>query len=351
MEAALLEELDQCWEDGGAENLLQSCRVLAQILKDLHPFQNHLKLSGPSLDGLYTCRPCRIHRVTSFQGVSARMLRKALNSVIPSSLQDITPRAQQYRDLCIHVARLLDTVQHERASNDLMEASVAEVAQHISFALSKPVFSSQAFDAGIRHRLLALIELNPAQLGLTPFMQLHQESLTDLQQYLQPGEHHSFQFDIQSVQMLGQPRLLSVNQTKGPFAIDNGVEEVFRFVTSEATSFLVWLRCLGHEEVKGRYMVNEPRCFSVSRLGEEGERAIYLLAGEVLAEEGNKMWLREGGNGWREELQAVAQRHSVQICDEGCLFRVTTSETESEVKFICRGRRLWATAQKGCEVL
>ncbi|KAL7835460.1 hypothetical protein SRHO_G00278070 [Serrasalmus rhombeus] len=351
VEAVLLKELEQCWEEGGGENLLQSIRLLAQILRDLHPLQNHLKLSGP-VDGLYTCRLSRIHRVTSFQGISARVIRKALNSVIPASVhQDLMPRAQQYRDVCLKVARLLHTVQPERGISDFTDAPIAEVTQHICLVLSRPAFNSQAFDAGIRHRLLALIEFNPAQLGLGPLMQLHQETLSDLLHYLQPGEHHSFWFDVQSVRVLGQPRLLSVSSTRGLVAIDNGVEENFRFITSEATSFLVRLRCLGYEEAKGHFLVSEPHCFSASQLGEESQCAIRWLGGQILAEKENKMWMREGGSGWREELQTVAQRHSVQLFDEGCLFKVTTFEIECEVKFIYRCGRLWAKAQKGCEVL
>ncbi|XP_015461237.3 uncharacterized protein LOC103037721 isoform X2 [Astyanax mexicanus] len=351
VEADLLQELELCWEEGGAENLLQSIRVLAQILRDLYPFQDHFKLSGPSVEGLYSCRFSRIHRVTSFQGISARMIKKALNSVGPvSSHRDLTHRAQQYRDLCLQIARLLNTVQLERSSGELTNAPITNIIQHICLTLSKPSFNSRAFNAGIRHRLLTLTEFIPTQLCLGTLMQLHQETLSELQLYLQRGEHHNFQFDPQSVQILGLARLLSVSSARGPTAIDNGVEEDFRFVASEATSFLVRLRCLGYEEIKGFFEVSEPRCFLASQLGENGHHAIRWL-GDVLAEEENKIWIREGGTGWREELETVARRHSIQLCNEGCLFRVTTSQEECEVKFMYRAGRLWATAQKDCEVL
>ncbi|KAG9283331.1 hypothetical protein AMEX_G2088 [Astyanax mexicanus] len=351
VEADLLQELELCWEEGGAENLLQSIRVLAQILRDLYPFQDHFKLSGPSVEGLYSCRFSRIHRVTSFQGISARMIKKALNSVGPvSSHRDLTHRAQQYRDLCLQIARLLNTVQLERSSGELTNAPITNIIQHICLTLSKPSFNSRAFNAGIRHRLLTLTEFIPTQLCLGTLMQLHQETLSELQLYLQRGEHHNFQFDPQSVQILGPARLLSVSSARGPTAIDNGVEEDFRFVASEATSFLVRLRCLGYEEIKGFFEVSEPRCFLASQLGENGHHAIRWL-GDVLAEEENKIWIREGGTGWREELETVARRHSIQLCNEGCLFRVTTSQEECEVKFMYRAGRLWATAQKDCEVL
>ncbi|XP_060755814.1 uncharacterized protein LOC132867099 isoform X2 [Neoarius graeffei] len=305
LDTALLQELDQCWSEGGSENLLQSVRVLAQILRDLHLLDAGLHPSGP-VEGLYSCWT-RLHRVTSFQGVPVRAIRKVLNSVVAASTQqDATPQARQYRE---------------------------------------------AFDAGVWNRLMSLTEFNPAQLGLGPLMQLHQETLSNLKCYLQPSECHSFHFIVESVQMLGSPRLISVNSTRGAVAIDDGVEEVFCFKASEPASFLVRLNYLGYEKIKGRYEVHKPRCVRVSRLSEEGSRAIHSLGGEVLAEEDDKMWIRESGSGWWEELQCIALRYSVQLQEQGCCFMIMTSESECEVKFIYRRGRLWATPQTGCKVI
>ncbi|KAK3540993.1 hypothetical protein QTP86_008955 [Hemibagrus guttatus] len=280
VDMALLQELEQCLSEGGAENLLQSIRVLAQILRDLHPLHAEIHLSSP-VEGLYSCWS-PLHRVTSFQGVSVRAIRKVLNSVVAASTQQgATPRAQQYRE---------------------------------------------AFDAGIWNRLMSLTEFNPAQLGLGLLMQLHQETLSDLKQYLQPGECHNFHFVLKSVRMFGSPRLILMNSIKGPVAIDDGVEVDFYFKISEPASFL---------------------------LCEEGTRAINCLGGEVLAkyDEYDEMWIRESGSGWWEELQCIARRYSVQLQEQGCCFMITTSESECEVKFIYRRGRLWATPQRGCEVI
>ncbi|KAK3515521.1 hypothetical protein QTP70_024215 [Hemibagrus guttatus] len=352
VDMALLQELEQCLSEGGAENLLQSIRVLAQILRDLHPLHAEIHLSSP-VEGLYSCWS-PLHRVTSFQGVSVRAIRKVLNSVVAASTQQgATPRAQQYREVCVHVARLLDTMQVERSIRDFANSSIAQITQHIRLVLSGPAFNSQAFDAGIWNRLMSLTEFNPAQLGLGLLMQLHQETLSDLKQYLQPGECHNFHFVLKSVRMFGSPRLILMNSIKGPVAIDDGVEVDFYFKISEPASFLVRLHCRGYEKSKGLFEVHKPCCVRVSQLCEEGTRAINCLGGEVLAkyDEYDEMWIRESGSGWWEELQCIARRYSVQLQEQGCCFMITTSESECEVKFIYRRGRLWATPQRGCEVI
>lgn len=350
VDTALLQELEQCWSEGGTENLLQSVRVLAQILRDLHPLHAGLRISSP-VDGLYSCWT-RLHRVTSFQGVSVRAIRKVLNSVVAASTQqDLTPRARQYREVCVYVARLLDTVQTERSSRDFANSSIAQITQHIRLVLSGPAFNTKAFDAGVWNRLMSLTEFNPAQLGLRPLMQLHQETLSDLKLYLQPDDCHSFHYVLESVHMLGSQRLILVKSTRGPLAIDDGFEEDFYFKMSEPASFLVRLHCLGYEKSKGRFEAHKPRCVRISRLGEEGLRALHCLEGDVLAQEDDKMWIRESGSGWWEELQCIALRYSVLLQEQGCCFMIKTSESECEVKFIYRRSRLWATAQRGCEVI
>ncbi|XP_060717725.1 uncharacterized protein LOC132840233 [Tachysurus vachellii] len=350
VDLALLQELEQCWSEGGAENLLQSIRVLAQILRDLHSLHTGINLSSP-VEGLYSCWS-RLHRVTSFQGVSARAIRKVLNSVVPASTQqDSTPRARHYREVCVYVARLLDTMQAERSIRDFANSSIAQITQHIRLVLSGPAFNSQTFDAGIWNRLMCLTEFNPAQLGLGLLMQLHQETLSDLKHYLQPGECHSSHFVLESVRMFGSPRLISVNSTRGPVTIDDGVEVDLYFKISKPASFMVRLHCRGYEKSKGHFEVHKPSCVHISQLREEGTRAINCLGSEVLAQENDEMWIRESGSGWWEELQCIARRYSVQLQEQGCCFMIITSESECLVKFIYRRGRLWATAQRGCEVI
>lgn len=350
IEGPLLQEIEQCWTEGDAESLLQSVRVLAQVLKDLHPHQEGLQLSS-SVEGLFSCRPSRLHRVTSFQGVSSRVIRKALSSMVPStSDHDATLLARQYLEACVRIARLLEVVQPTRTTIDFSNAKVAAVTQHVRFVLSNPAFNSESFDAGIRHRLLSVLEFNPANLGIGSLMQLHQETLSDLQSYLQLGEHHNFQFILESVRIIGPAKLFSASRVHGPVAIDNGVEEILRFITSEPTSFLVRLHCLCYEEGRGRFKVCVPRCACIYLLKAEGLRDMQWCGGDVLVEVGGKVWVREGeGVGW-DELQALAQRHCAQIKDDGCCFKVKSAGLECEVKFIYRSGRLWAEPHRDCEV-
>ncbi|TSK98447.1 hypothetical protein Baya_5361 [Bagarius yarrelli] len=350
LDMALVQELEQCWREGGNENLHQSIRVLAQVLRDLHPLHAGIHLSSPA-EGLYSCWS-QLHRVTSFEGVSFRAIRKVLKCVVPADTQlEATPRVRHYKEVCVYVARLLDMVQAERSPQDFADFSITQITQHIRLVLSGPAFSSQAFDAGIWNRLLALTEFNPAQLGLGLLMQLHQETLSNFKRYLQPGESHSIHFVLDSVRMFGLPRLISVNSTKGPFVIDDGVEMNFNFKTSEPASFLVRLHYCGYEKSKGCFEVHKPFCVRASQISEAGRRAIHCLIGEVLAEEEDVMWIRESGSRWWEEMQCVAQSYSVQLQEQGCCFMIASSETECEVKFIYRRGRLWAMPQTGCEVI
>ncbi|XP_055038093.2 uncharacterized protein [Misgurnus anguillicaudatus] len=350
VEAALLQEMEQCWTDGDAESLLQSVRVLAQVLRDLHPRKEGLQLS-PSVEGLFFCKPSRLHRVTFFQGVSARVIRKALSSMAPSSSdQNLTALAKQYREVCVRIARLLKAVRPNKENIDLLNAPLSAVTQHVRFILADPAFSSEAFDAGVHHRLLSVLEFNPAHLGLGSLMRLHQDTLSELESYLQIGDHHNFQFVLESVRILGPAKLLSVRNVHGPVAIDSGVEEVLHFRTSEPTSFLVRLHCQCYEEGKGCFKVDFPRCMCVPMLKAEGMIENQWVGGNVLAEAGGKVWIREEERGGWDALQTLTQRHNAQIRDEGCCFKVKTSGLECEVKFIYRSERLWAESHRDCEV-
>ena len=71
-------------------------------------------------------------------------------------------------------------------------------------------------------------------------------------------------------QILGGAVLSYVGRVRGPVAIDNGIEEVLRFVASEPASFLVRVFCRGYDE--GKYFeVHEPRCVCVCIYTEHGQ--------------------------------------------------------------------------------
>ena len=54
VQAELLQELEECLTEGGTESLLQSIRVLAQVLRDLYPLQAGLRLSPPADGAVYS---------------------------------------------------------------------------------------------------------------------------------------------------------------------------------------------------------------------------------------------------------------------------------------------------------
>nr|XP_029482268.1 uncharacterized protein LOC115104960 isoform X1 [Oncorhynchus nerka] len=355
VETELLQELEECWADGGTESLLQSVTVLAQLLRDLHPLQDSLRLSPPEEGAVYPCRSRRLHRVTRFQGLPARVIRKALGHGALSKHPVPAGLPIQYRNLCLCITRLLDRVhpQESTTSIDLSKAPIATITQHICSTLARPAFGPQSFDAGVRHRVLSVVKYDPVRWGLFNLQELHKDTLLGLESYLKPGEHHSFQLVPEKVRIFGGPEIRWGERVRGPVAIDNGIEEVLQFVTSEPASFLISVSCRGYD--RGQYFeVHEPQCVRVSGLQEQGVGEVQGLGGTVLvlAVEGETVWMREERQG-REcgtELEQVSQRHSATLQDGGCCFRVTTPGTRCQVKFIYKTRRISAVAERDCEV-
>ncbi|XP_041923608.1 uncharacterized protein LOC121688220 isoform X1 [Alosa sapidissima] len=355
VDVSLLQELEECLRDGGAEAMGQSARVLAQILRDLHPQQHCLHLSPPQ-DGTYSCRPRKIHRITRFRGLLTRVIRKVGRSsgfsLSAAAIdQDEHLLTRQHREVCVRVARLLERVRPDGGATAHQGDSDAAITQHLKFTLSQEGFRAEVFDAGMRHRLLGMLEFSPARMGLGSLMQLHLETLAGLERYLQQGEHHSFQFAIESVRTLGGAQLCSVEHVRGPVAIDNGLEEVYCFMTSEPTSFLVRVCCRGYER-ECRFEVCNPQCVRLSQLDWATLQDTHRVTeGIVLAEEGGCVWVREGDMGWMEKLQVEMQRNRLQLNDQGCCFKVTSQESECKIKFIYKNGRISACAVTNCDIL
>lgn len=346
----LLQELEECLREGGAEALGQSVRALAQILRDLNPLQDCLHLSAPQ-EGIYSCRPSQLHRVTSFHGLPARVIRKAGGSSGLVFDPDVHSLPRQYREVCLRVLRLLERVCPGGSSVELQNAAEATITQHLKFTLSQEVFNIEVFDAGVRHRLLGILEFSPGQLGLQSLMQLHLETLSGLERYLQQGEHHSFQMVLESVRMFGGVQLCYVERTRGPVAIDHSMEVVFHFVTSEPASFLVRICCCGYERGH-RFEVHNPRCVCLSQLDWASLKDMQGdTDGIVLTEHGGSVWVREGSVGWMDKLQAVMQTNSWPLNDQGCCFKVTSCRSECEIKFIYRNGQISASTVTNCDVL
>ncbi|KAL1006520.1 hypothetical protein UPYG_G00073370 [Umbra pygmaea] len=341
----LLQELEECWAEGGTDNLLQSIRVLAQVLRNLHPLNDALCLSLPEEGNFYPCRPRRLHRVTRFQGLPSRTIRKALGHRGPSA--PTAPFASQYRELCLCITRLLNRVHPEDSTSsiDFSQAPIGIITQHILSTLERPAFGSQSFDAGVKHRIRAVVKHNPVQQGLPSLQDLHRETLSSLESYLKPGEQHSFQLVLEKVWIFGGAEIRWAERARGPVSIDNGIEEVLRFVTSEPASFIISVNCRGYD--RGRYFeVCEPWSVRLTGLGESEVQGLgsSLL---VLAAEGETLWVRQRDQGRGTELDQLRERH----WREGCCFRVSTPGTQCQVKFIYKTGRISAVAEKNCEVV
>lgn len=348
VEVSLLQELEECLRDGGAEALGQSVRVLAQILRDLHPVQDCFHLTLPQ-NGKYSCRPWKIHRITCFRGLLARVIRKA-GGDSGFSLTTAVFDPDVHRGVCVRVGRLLERVWPEGGSTEL-QGDTETITQYLKLTLAKEAFNPEAFDAGVKHRLLGILEFSPARLALKSLMQIHLDTLVGFEHYLQKGEHHSFKSAVESVQMLGGSQLCCVEYVRGPIAIDNGMEEVYSFVTSEPTSFLARICCHGYER-ESLFEVREPRCISLSQPDWETLEGVQgFTGGTVLAKEGGTVWVREGGGGWMSKLQVEVQRHNLQLNDQGCCFKITSHRSECEVKFIYKNGRISAHSVSNCDIL
>ncbi|RXM98338.1 hypothetical protein EOD39_13259 [Acipenser ruthenus] len=359
VDRAVIQELEDCWGEETAESYQQSLRILAQLLRDLFPLLDSVEFDGNLQGEIYRCKPRRLHRVTKFKGLPPRIIyrvltRKGAHSVSKDATGSVSRTAvtRQYKDICLKVANLLAKVSTEGNSKDLMQAEISDIIREIQLTLSKPEFTYDSFDAGIKLRLLSLVEFDPIALDIPALITLHWNTVSILAKYLKTSDRHAFQFNIEYVRM--QQCLASLQgicSVRDPVTIDNGVEEVFCFLTSGPALFLVCLHCRGYRDGK-YFMCNEPLCFQVFGLPETAMQEVESLGGKVLTVEKGKMWLREDcQEGLKTRLEAVSQSHSTLLQEGSCCFLVKSFSTECEVKFTFKNNKITATAEKNSEVL
>ncbi|XP_023700955.1 uncharacterized protein [Paramormyrops kingsleyae] len=344
-EAELLAELEECWDgECRARGLLQAVPVLAQLLRDLYPRRDSLQLLGPSHpQGMaVTCRPRMLRRVTRFSGVPHRAITRALVGLpLPSP-----SLALQYHTMCQAVTRLLErvcpTTQGITPPPDL--ALPSEAVRH---ALSQPAFGSDAFDAGMRQRLLALLEFDPAALELPSLLPLHKDTVRALKRYLLPAEHHGFLLHPLALWLpKGGAHLCWARSISGPVAIDDGLEETFRFCFSDATLALVCLCCHGYQDGQ-RFQAAEPRCIRVLGLGGSDLVELRQLGGQVLWEGEGFVWVRET----ELKLLPLAGNSSAQLEEAGVCFLLRSLGPRCDVTFVYKRSWISAMAKSDCEVL
>ncbi|XP_018616797.1 uncharacterized protein LOC108939715 isoform X4 [Scleropages formosus] len=356
VEAELLLELEECWEEEPTvDSLRQFARALSLLIQDLYPCQDSLHLCAAHHKGeLAVCRPRRLQRITRFRGLPGRIISRALGT-LPSTSESLQ---NQYRGICLAVARLLERLcpaeggtAHlpSAATAATASASTAKITQHVRAMLAQPAFSSDVFDGGVRHRLLSVLHFDPAKLELPCLLKLHRDSLEVLGRYLRVSERHSFQLHPDGLLVLGgRAELYWAESVTGPVAIDNGMEEVFRFLTSGPASMLMRICCHGYED-REYFRVHEPHCVCLSGLGEGGVAELQRMGLQVLGEESGEVWVREAGSA--NELVTLAEKHGSQVQEAGCCFLLKTPGPHCEVRFVYKHRRITASSKSNCEVI
>ncbi|KAL4624726.1 hypothetical protein GN956_G18054 [Arapaima gigas] len=348
VEPDLLSELEECWdEEPTVEGLQQGARALALLIQDLYLQQDSLLLSPAYQKGVMgVCRPRKLHRVTLFQGLPGRVISRTLGSLPPPS----DPLQRQYRGICLAVARLLERLSPtEGGFAHLANAATPRITQHVRNMLDRPAFGPAAFDSGVRHRLLSMLEFDPVTLDLPSLLRLHHDSLVALESYLRPSECHAFQLYPDRLLVLGDgTELYWAESIMGPVAIDNGMEEVFRFLTSGPTSVLMRICCHGYRNGE-KFQVCEPHCVKLAELGDGGTAELHSMGLQVLGADSGTFWVRVAGS--MGELLALAQKHGGQAQEAGCCFLLRTPGPQCEVKFFCKQGKIMATAKSNCEVV
>ncbi|XP_066555254.1 uncharacterized protein LOC136746568 isoform X2 [Amia ocellicauda] len=359
VDPALAQELQECWTDGMAESLLQSLRVLAQLLKDMHPHLDAAKFTLQLQGEVYHCRPRFLNRVTRFVGLSTRTIYRVLPrngpqclKMDPDSLLDRAAVAAQYEAICLQMARLLARVAPQGHSSALTQAAgLSEALQEIQSTLSQPKFGSDAFDTGVKHCILSVAQFDPVTAGVHSLVNLHSHTLQLLGEYLRSSDRHSFQFVPEAVRMVSsRAELRGVRSERGPVAMDGGVEEVFRFSMSEPASFLLWLSCHGYRDQE-YFQSSQPRSFHISGLSDSALDELESQGAVVLAVDRGHVWLREGSqDGLGSRLQAFAERHNAVLEEGSCCVLITTTGEECEVKVTFKHGKISATTEN-CSVL
>nr|XP_015197128.1 PREDICTED: uncharacterized protein LOC102693602 isoform X2 [Lepisosteus oculatus] len=337
-EPELVQELEECWAEQTPASLRQSLCVLAQLLRDLHPRLDSAEFSARLEGEVYRCRPRGLHRLTRFKGLAPRVIYKVLQQRAPPAREDPAVLgdgavvAAQYKEICLKIAQLLARVAKRGQGADLAQAPLSDIIQEIRSALSTPELAPDAFDGGLHFRLLSVVEFNPLVLGVPSLVTLHWHTLRVLEEYLRSSDRHSFQFVFEDVRMAGGwAELGGIRSVLGPIAIDNGVEEVFQFSTSEPASFLVRLHCRGYRGQE-HFRRSEPRSFLISGLPDEATPELEREgAGVVLLAEPGKAWLRlRSPEGPKAGLHALAQRYSALLQEGSCCFLIKSSGRQCE---------------------
>nr|XP_014346287.1 PREDICTED: uncharacterized protein LOC102346638 isoform X2 [Latimeria chalumnae] len=351
------------WREETAEDLLEGSCFVAQLVRDLFPLLNNTEYDGVLVrSSIYHCRLRKVFRVTKFKGLPARTIRKLLapkhsNKDEGIHLQSVS---EQYFDLCLKILSILRCILASlgiKTITDQVKMEPENVGAEITALLQRPEFGTDSFDAAIRVRLLALLKFHPILTNVPTFLSLHCSTFSALIEYLKMNDGHSFQFCLEEVRMLeGAASFLGARSIREPVAVDNGIEEVYRFCMSGPALFLVCLHCRGFWDGEA-FKCHQPPSYLILNLPEAAEREAEAL-GSVIAKRKGEMWFRgdskgglEGsGRGLRERLENLTKCHGGLIEEHSCCFWIKSLSTQCDVRIIFKNGAIIAKAEQNTEV-
>ncbi|XP_038658682.1 uncharacterized protein LOC119969304 isoform X1 [Scyliorhinus canicula] len=361
VDVTILKELAELWTEGTVETFCRSIPFTAQLVRDLFPFVDSLEFDAvPVRSGVYRCHPRAVKRITSFKGLPARIILKVIQpkSILPVNEERINCGnrellAGEFTQICLKTADILQRLQ-DYQSNEVISKhgrclDKQNVAKELRRILATEDFGCSSFDSGVKARLLSLVEFDPFLCNKPLFLSLHSDTLISLAEYLKTNETHCFQFIFEEVHMYQcNASFYGVRSVRDPVAIDEGIEQVFQFSTSDRASFLIQLQCRGYRD--GQYLqCNRPLLYKLSNLPgslqQDAEKA-----GTVVANLAGTTWLRDHPDGGlKEVVERIVPSCGGTVEIGSCCFLINSWNTECEIRFRYKGDTITAKAERNAD--
>ncbi|XP_048458569.1 uncharacterized protein LOC109925926 [Rhincodon typus] len=362
VDVTVLKELSELWMEGTVENLCRSIPFIAQLIRDLFPHLDTMEFDAvPVRRGVYRCQQRAVRRITSFKGLPARIIQKVMEpkSVVLASEERIIFGnrelvAGEFTQLCLKTAQILQQLQdyqcNEVTSKHRRHLDKQDIGKEIRRILATEDFGRNSFDSCMKARLLSLVEFDPIFYNEPLFLMLHYDSFISLAEYLKANDAHCFQFVFEEVHMYQcDAKFHSVRSVWGPVMIDQGVEQVFQFSTSDRASFLVWLHCRGYRD--GQYFqCNQPLTYKLSHLSaslqQEAEKA-----GAVVAKQAGATLLRDISDGGLKEIAKKIVQSSDGTTETGnCCFLINSWSTKCEIRLLYKDDTITASVGSDADI-
>ncbi|XP_043929075.1 uncharacterized protein LOC122803500 isoform X3 [Protopterus annectens] len=356
----IVQELQEIWNEIEPSNLQQSVISVAQLVRDTFPLVHPSEHEGMFLSKRrYKCYQRLVQRVTAFKGLPVTAVRRVFTSkhsaARTAEFSDSVCR--QYEDLCFKILKVLYRIKGQHSANhgtnpDNAQLSGHDLANAIHNVLSEPEFACSLFDSGVRSRILTLLDYKSILVHVPYLLTLHCNTTSLLADYLKRSESHSFQFCFEDIHIFHDVAAFhNLYSIKDPVAIDNGIEEVFRFRVSEQAPFVVRLYCRGYIDRKA-FKCQEPASYLFHSTQESILREAQDL-GTVIAVERQCVWLRRNvEEDLKTRLEKLLPDSQSGYIEEGtCCFLIKPLSTECDVRFIFKDNAISAKAERDADVL